>query len=92
MLRGERAAWPRRAARRLRSIAADLTRPGQIERVLEQAQPDVIIHCAALTDVDRCEMHPDEAQRTNAWLPGALARAAARNGRAPAAHLHRCGL
>jgi dTDP-4-dehydrorhamnose reductase len=61
-------------------IAADLTLPGQIEWVLEQSQPDIIVHCAALTDVDRCEMYPEEAYRANAWLPGALARAAAQNG------------
>lgn len=61
-------------------ISADLTAPGRIEWVLEQSQPDIIIHCAALTDVDRCEMYPHEAQRTNTWLPGALARAAAQNG------------
>src|SRR5690554_3752004 len=57
-------------------IESDLTQPGQIERVLEQAQPDVIIHCAALTEVDRCESYPEEAYRLNTLLPRELARAA----------------
>jgi dTDP-4-dehydrorhamnose reductase len=62
------------------AIEADLTLPGEVERVLDLSQPDVIIHTAALTEVDRCEMHPEEARRTNTVLPGILARAAARAG------------
>lgn len=61
-------------------IEADLTKPGQIERVLEAAQPDAVIHCAALTDVDRCEMYPADALEINAHLPGLLARAVAKSG------------
>lgn len=61
-------------------IEADLTRPGEVERVLEQAQPDAIIHCAALTEVDRCQMFPEDAQVLNAHLPGILARAAGQRG------------
>jgi len=40
----------------------------------------MIIHCAALTEVDRCEMYPEEAYQANTRLPGILARAAAQNG------------
>jgi dTDP-4-dehydrorhamnose reductase len=61
-------------------IQADLTMPGQIERVFEQARPDTVLHCAAMTEVDRCELFPEEAYLTNAWLPGALASGAARQG------------
>jgi hypothetical protein len=43
--------------------------PGQIERVLDQAQPDAIIHCAAMTEVDRCEAYPEKPAVTNAVLP-----------------------
>lgn len=56
-----------------RVITADLTRQGELERVFETAQPDQVIHCAALTDVDRCEMAPEEAFQINTVLPGALA-------------------
>lgn len=62
------------------TLYADLTQPGQVERVLEQADPDVIIHCAALTNVDRCETHPEEAHQANVLLPAWLARAAAQSG------------
>ncbi len=79
VLRGERAVAALECTP-FHVIAADLTVPGQIERVMEQSQPDVIIHCAALTDVDHCEVCPEEAYRVNAWLPGAIASAAAQNG------------
>ncbi len=79
VMRGERAvAAPGRTP--FQVIESDLTRPGQVERVLDLSQPDVIIHCAALTEVDRCELYPEEASRATAWLPGALARATAQTG------------
>jgi len=40
----------------------------QLEETLDsvsEAAPDVIIHCAAFTDVDGCESHPDEAFMVN---------------------------
>jgi dTDP-4-dehydrorhamnose reductase len=36
-----------------------------VARVAADCHPDLIIHLAALTDVDRCELDPDEAFRTN---------------------------
>lgn len=79
VLRGERAvAVPGRTP--FDVIEADLTIPGQVERVLDQAQPDVIVHCAALTELDRCELHPEEAYLTNTKMTGMLARAAASRG------------
>jgi dTDP-4-dehydrorhamnose reductase len=61
------------------TITADLCQPGAVERVFAQARPDAVIHCAAMTDVDRCEVNPDEARRINAELAGNIARAAAQN-------------
>lgn len=61
------------------TVLADLCRPGEVERVLDLARPDAVIHCAAMTDVDRCETYPEEAARINADLPGRLAGAAARS-------------
>lgn len=76
VLRGERAvADPAKAP--FTTVLADLTQPGQVDRVLDQVQPDVVVHCAALTDVDRCETHPEEAYQANTFLPGQLARATA---------------
>lgn len=79
VLRGERAtAVPGRAP--FQVIEADLAIPGQVERVLDLAQPDVVVHCAALTELDRCELYPEEAYRTNTQMPAMLARAVARCG------------
>lgn len=47
---------------------ADLTRADDVRRLLDLAQPDFIVNLAALTNVDHCESHPDEAYRTNAEL------------------------
>jgi len=35
------------------------------EPLLAWSSPDVIVHCAALTDVDYCEQHPEAANRVN---------------------------
>jgi dTDP-4-dehydrorhamnose reductase len=43
----------------------DLTSYEQTARALDDAKPDVIINLAALTDVDRCETHPQEAYLLN---------------------------
>jgi dTDP-4-dehydrorhamnose reductase len=47
---------------------ADLCRAENAERLLAAARPEVIVNLAALTDVDRCEAHPQEAYRLNAGL------------------------
>lgn len=43
----------------------DLTSYEQTARALEQARPEVIINLTALTNVDRCETHPQEAYLLN---------------------------
>lgn len=63
-----------------KTILADLSQAGEVDRILKEVEPDWIIHCAALTEVDRCEQHPEEAYRSNAWLPEAFACATARSG------------
>lgn len=62
------------------TILADLTDVQVLERVVEQSAPDVIINCAALTEVDYCEAHPEEAHRINSELPGRIACLAAQSG------------
>jgi dTDP-4-dehydrorhamnose reductase len=54
-------------------LQADLLAPGVLEQVLDQTQPDWIIHCAALANIDNCETDPELAHRMNALLPGKLA-------------------
>ena len=45
--------------------ADDITRQAIVQRVL-QFRPDVVIHAAAMTDVDACELAPDQAFLVNA--------------------------
>ncbi len=61
-------------------LPADLLEPGAVQSALALAQPEWVIHCAALADVDACEGAPDLARRLNAELPAELAAAADRGG------------
>lgn len=45
----------------------DITTPGTIADVVRQSQPDLVIHCAAYTDVDGCARDPELAHRVNAF-------------------------
>ena len=42
--------------------------------------PDLVIHCAALADIDKAEQHPALAEKLNAQEPEALAYVANKNG------------
>lgn len=55
---------------------ADLTETGIIEKLVEEIKPEVILHCAAMANVDDCEKRPLDAQRVNAHLPGEIAEVA----------------
>lgn len=44
----------------------DVRRPEAVSATFESFQPHLVVHLAALTDVDFCEKQPDEAYRTNA--------------------------
>lgn len=54
-------------------VRADLLEPGVCSRLIEEVQPDAVIHTAALANLDDCEENPDEANRLNAEIPGELA-------------------
>ena len=43
----------------------DLTDPDRVRTVVREFQPDVIIHCAALSDIEYCESHQDLATKAN---------------------------
>ncbi|MCR4438622.1 MAG: SDR family oxidoreductase [bacterium] len=52
----------------LRGVEAIQLRLGDeraVRRLLDTVRPQVVIHCAALTDLDYCEAHPDAAQLIN---------------------------
>lgn len=61
-------------------LHTDLLAPGAVEELLDQSQPDWIIHCAALADVDACEIDPLQAQQLNSELPRKLATYVGRGG------------
>ena len=48
-----------------KAVKLDLTDANSIVRAINDVEPDVIIHTAALTDVDRCEVDKDLAYKIN---------------------------
>jgi hypothetical protein len=69
-------------------LQTDLTLPGAICGLLDTAQPDVVIHTAAATDLNACEAEPGRTGRINAEVPSHLARQCADRG----VHLVRHGV
>lgn len=61
-------------------VTGDLLAPGVVERLLDELQPDWVIHCAALANLDACEANPAQAQELNTEVPRKLARIVARSG------------
>lgn len=53
----------------------DLTQPGVAARLLSQHRPQVVLHCAALTDVEGCTRDPALAHRVNCEATAYLAAA-----------------
>jgi dTDP-4-dehydrorhamnose reductase len=49
----------------LDTIKADLTDQSTAIRVIREARPDWVVHCAALTNVDFCEENPEQAFKAN---------------------------
>ena len=64
-------AMPVIAAPSLRDAADD-----DVKRLMDDVQPDVVIHTAAISDIGQCERNPDASWRANVLLPEAIARAA----------------
>jgi dTDP-4-dehydrorhamnose reductase len=54
-------------------VQLDLGKPDQIRSVLSATEFDLLLNCAALTNVDYCESHRDEAFLINAQGPRLLA-------------------
>jgi len=57
---------------------ADLLQSNALNSLLDSAQPDALINCAALANLEECEEHPERARILNAEMPGELAHACAR--------------
>ena len=46
-------------------VKSDLANPDSVVKVIEEIKPDVIIHSAALMDVDECETEKELAYKIN---------------------------
>ena len=60
-------------------LQSDLTAPGALEHLFE-CQPDWVINCAALANLEACEADPVLAEKLNSELPEKLAKYVARGG------------
>ena len=58
----------------------DVTNPGEVDRRLRAEKPEVVVHCAAYTAVDRAEEESDQAMRVNRDGTRNVAMAAAQVG------------
>jgi len=58
----------------------DITDKAAVEAFMAQHRPDVVINCAAYTNVDGCESHQDDAFKVNAIGPRNLAIACENTG------------
>jgi dTDP-4-dehydrorhamnose reductase len=59
----------------------DITIPLDIEKIFRKYSTKYILNCAAITDVEYCETHPDEAFSVNTVGPENLSRTAEKFGR-----------
>lgn len=56
----------------------DITDPASLDKTMQAQQPDLIIHCAAMTQVDACEEKPDQAFKINETGSENVAKSAAK--------------
>lgn len=63
------------ASRRAGDLLVDITEPHSVRESIVHVAPKVVILCAAYTDVDGCELNPEEAYRVNAFGAGNVASA-----------------
>ncbi|MDD3885643.1 MAG: dTDP-4-dehydrorhamnose reductase [Victivallaceae bacterium] len=59
---------------------ADITDPAGFDAVIKKHRPDAVVHCAAMTAVDKCETSAEIAYRLNAFGTANVAAACHRNG------------
>ncbi len=52
----------------------DLTRAEDLEKLLHEIRPDFLVHTAAMTNVDACELNPEECDRMNVEVVENLVR------------------
>lgn len=57
----------------------DVTDELNVRKVISDVKPDVVVHCAAYTNVDKAEEEPDIAERINALATKYVAQACKKN-------------
>ncbi len=57
----------------LHTVAADLTKPHAARELVHYLQPEILINCAALANVDESETNPAKARLLNVTVPRDLA-------------------
>lgn len=62
------------------SLDLDITNAKEVEKVISDVNPDIIINCAAYTKVDQAEDEKEQAFRVNADAPGYFAESAKKHG------------
>jgi dTDP-4-dehydrorhamnose reductase len=65
--------YPETINTRLTGASLDIGNPGAVQAILVQVKPDLVINAAAMTNVDKCELHRSEALAANALGPRQLA-------------------
>jgi dTDP-4-dehydrorhamnose reductase len=58
----------------------DLPDREAVDSVLDGTRPDWLVNCAAMTNLEVCEQHPEEARTVNVDIPAQLASLAAERG------------
>jgi len=55
-------------------LQADLFHRDTIDSILESVEPDWLVNCAALANLEECEQYPERARLLNTEMPGELAK------------------
>jgi dTDP-4-dehydrorhamnose reductase len=66
---------PRRCDARADYVEQDFMSPAGLQALIEELRPQVVLHCAAMTDVDLCEANPVDAWLLNVRAVEAVALA-----------------
>lgn len=61
-----------------KDVELDITDEAKVKATFEKDKPDVVLNCAAITNVDGCEDNEALADKVNAYGAGVLAKAACR--------------
>jgi dTDP-4-dehydrorhamnose reductase len=66
--------------RSFKVLQSDLTEPGALEKLVDTCDPEWVINCAALANLEACEANPALAKKLNSELPEKLANYVAKGG------------